>query len=64
MNLGSIRKTMMRTAKEKLARHKDLGKRSPLSVIQVAELLDLLHGNTELSNAHSGIFFENSFSLN
>ena len=64
MNLGSMRKTMIESAKAQLTRHKDLGQRSNLSIVQVAELLDVLSGKSEPSTSCSGIFFENSFSLN
>lgn len=65
MNLGSMRKTMIKSAKEKLAIHKSLGQRSTLSIFQVAELLDIVSGNSaEQSAVHPSIFFDNAFSLN
>ncbi len=64
MNLGSMRKIMIKSAKEKLARHKNLGQRSTLSVLQVAELLDIVTGNSESATTHPAIFFDNGFSLN
>jgi hypothetical protein len=64
MNLGSMRKIMIKSAKEKLALHKNLGQRSSLSVLQVAELLDFVTGNSETAPKHPAIFFDNGFSLN
>lgn len=64
MNLGSMKKLMIKSAKEKLARHKNLGQHSSLSVIQVAELLDIVSGNNEPSTVNSNVFFNNTFSLN
>ncbi|MFT5823851.1 MAG: hypothetical protein ACI8ZM_005116 [Crocinitomix sp.] len=64
MNLGSMRKIMIKSAKDKLARHKNLGQRSTLSVLQVAELLDFVTGNHESATTHPAIFFDNGFSLN
>ncbi len=63
MNLGSMRKTKVNTAKEQLALHKNLGQRSALSILQVAELLDIVSGKDE-SPEYSAIFFDNPFSLN
>lgn len=64
MNLGSMRKTMIESAKAKLAQHKTLGQRSTLSVLQVAELLDILSGKTDPTTTYSNLFFDSSFSLN
>ncbi|NOQ72920.1 MAG: hypothetical protein GQ574_13005 [Crocinitomix sp.] len=64
MNLGSMRKIMIKSAKDKLARHKNLGQRSTLSVLQVAELLDFVSGKNEATTTHPAIFFDNGFSLN
>lgn len=64
MNLGSMKKLMIKSAKEKLAHHKNLGQRSALSVLQVAELLDIVSGISEPSTVNSKIFFNNAFSLN
>lgn len=64
MNLESIRKTMIKSAKDQLEHHKNLGQRSNLSLMQVAELWDIVSGNSESGNTNSGIFFDNVFSLN
>ena len=56
---------MIKSAKEKLALHKSLGQRSTLSIFQVAELLDIVSGNSEEQSVVSpSIFFDNAFSLN
>ena len=65
MNLGSIRKTAIKSAQAKLAQHKTLGQQSTLSIMQVAELLDIVSGKTEVTTAYTNIFFDNTtFSLN
>lgn len=64
MNLGSMKKLMIKSAKEKLALHKNLGQRSALSVLQVAELLDIVTGNNETAAVNPELFFNRTFSLN
>lgn len=64
MNLGSMKKLMIKSAKDQLARHKNLGRRSNLSILQVAELLDIVSGKNETTTVSTGIFFDNTFSLN
>ena len=66
MNFGNMKQTIVATAKKKLAIHKNLGKRSSLSIMQVAELLDIVSGNVEIEPIvpSKGAFFENAFSLN
>ena len=44
MNLEEIRNNVIRSAQQKLNRHKALGAQSHLSISQVAELLDIVHG--------------------
>lgn len=56
--------TLIKSAKAQLDMHKSLGRRSKLSIIQVAELLDIVSGKTEPSDVHASIFIDNSFSLN
>lgn len=46
MNVKCIRKTLVNRAKEKLAQHKHLGQRSGLSILEVAQLLDIVSGKT------------------
>ena len=64
MNLGSMRKTMIKSAKAQLDRHKSLGQRSTLSILQVAELLDFVTGKNDAGMIPSGVFLEGSFSMN
>ncbi|MCC7455184.1 MAG: hypothetical protein IT222_13530 [Crocinitomix sp.] len=64
MNVGSMKMTLIKSAKAQLDMHKSLGRRSKLSIIQVAELLDIVSGKTEPSDVHASIFIDNSFSLN
>lgn len=63
MNLGSVKQSMIKSAKEQLANHKNLGNRSRLSIVQVAELWDIVSGMHD-SKTTSNIFFDNAFSLN
>ncbi|MFT4601761.1 MAG: hypothetical protein ACI857_001944 [Arenicella sp.] len=44
MNLQEIRKNNIRKAEQKLNRHKNMGAESNLSINEVAELLDVVHG--------------------
>ena len=64
MNLGSMRKTMISSAKAQLDRHKNLGQRSTLSIIQVAELLDFVSGMNDAGMIPTGVFLEGTFSMN
>jgi len=63
MNSGNIKQTVIRSAKNQLEAHKNLGKRSDLSIMQVAELWDIVSGRSEKTE-HSSIYFEQAFSLN
>jgi hypothetical protein len=49
MNLEDIRRNAIQSANEKLTRHKALGAQSNLSIWQVAELLDVIHGMADES---------------
>ena len=62
MNLGNRKQTAIRSAKNQLETHKNLGNRSNLSIFQVAELWDVVAGRSE--KKQSSIFFEKVFSLN
>ena len=44
MNEDFIQRTILRTAKRRLAEHKNLGHKSNLSIYEVAELHDILAG--------------------
>lgn len=63
MNSGNIKQTVIRSAKNQLEAHKNLGKRSDLSIMQVAELWDIVSGRSEKTE-HSSIYFEQAFSFN
>ncbi len=64
MNLDAIKKTILKSAQDQLALHQNLGQRSRLTVMQVAELWDIVAGKSEKENPNAGIFFDNTFSLN
>lgn len=63
MSLQCRRISMVKAAKEKLAEHKNLGQRSPLSIMQVAELIDIVSGLTRPAIT-TALYNEDSFSLN
>lgn len=44
MNEEFIQRTILRTAKQRLAEHKNLGHKSSLSIYEVAELQDIVAG--------------------
>ncbi len=64
MNLGSMRNMMIKSAKQKLAQHKNLGRRSSLSILEVAELLDIVSGNNLPNEVDTGLSLKSAFSLN
>lgn len=47
MNLEDIRNSIIKSAKEKLNRHRVMGSSTKLSVTEVAELLDIVSGRAE-----------------
>ena len=50
-------------AKEKLNKHRELGTDSPFSIVEVAQMLDVVHSkNSKETEAQESIFF--SVSLN
>ena len=63
MNLEDIRKNVIKSAYLKLDRHKNLGAQSNLSISEVAELLDIVHGMTDESRSATQKLI-NSISLN
>ncbi len=63
MSLQCRRISMVKAAKEKLAEHKNLGQRSPLSIMQVAELIDIVSGLTRPA-IKTTVFAPDAFSLN
>lgn len=65
MNLENSRKTIIKSAKAKLENHKILGRHSNLSLMQVAELWDIVSGNVEAQSFKSNAMLGgNFFSLN
>lgn len=57
MNLENIKLNMINAAKAKLNQHSQLGSKSNLSILEVAELRDIIAGNIELNVAQSSHFF-------
>jgi hypothetical protein len=47
MNLNEIRNNIVKSAQQKLNRHKVMGAESSLSILEVAELLDIVTGMAE-----------------
>ncbi|MBD3636658.1 MAG: hypothetical protein HUJ25_04895 [Crocinitomicaceae bacterium] len=47
MNLDDIKNKIIRSAQEKLNRHRVMGARTKLSITEVAELLDIISGQAE-----------------
>lgn len=47
MNLDEIRNNIVRSAQMKLNRHKVMGDKTNLSILEVAELLDIVSGMAE-----------------
>ncbi len=63
MNSGNLKQTVIRSAKNQLEAHKNLGQRSNLSILQVAELWDIVSGRSEKA-AMAELFLDKPFSLN
>lgn len=57
MNAEEIKMKMILAAKAKLNQHNLQGNTSRLSIIEVAELRDIIAGNFELNLAHSAQFY-------
>jgi hypothetical protein len=65
MNVGCKRITLINSAKEKLALHKDMGQRSGLSIMEVAHLLDIVSGKSIPSEVPPNLLLTKNFiSLN
>lgn len=47
MNLDDIKNNIVRSAQRKLNRHKVMGAKTNLSILEVAELLDIVSGMAE-----------------
>jgi hypothetical protein len=67
MNMKPTKQTFKRNtsifAKEKLNKHRELGTKSPFSIIEVAQMLDVVHSkNSKETETQESIFF--SVSLN
>jgi len=63
MNLKDINKNIVRKAQQKLSRHKSQGAQSRLSINEVAELLDIVHGMASAKTLSPDHFIGN-YSLN
>ncbi|MEX1001366.1 MAG: hypothetical protein WDZ35_04560 [Crocinitomicaceae bacterium] len=50
MNLNEIKNNVIKTALKKLNTHKSMGSNTPLSILEVAELLDIVSGKAENAN--------------
>lgn len=57
MNSDQIRQELIRSAQAKLRAHEQMGMKSRLSLIEVAELRDIVAGNVELNVKSTGQFF-------
>lgn len=62
MNLQDLKNNMINSAKRRLSEHKSLGHKSSLSIMEVAELLDVVNGFNTKALAH--LKAETNFSLN
>lgn len=47
MNLEDIKNRIIQSAQEKLNRHRVMGSKTKLSIMEVAELLDIVSGKAE-----------------
>lgn len=56
MNMNQIKIELIRSAQEKLRNHEQMGSHSKLSILEVAQLRDIVAGNVELKN-FTGSFF-------
>lgn len=62
MNLQDLKENMINSAKRRLSEHKSLGNKTPLSILEVAELLDLVNGIQH--KASMSFKTQKNFSLN
>ena len=57
MNLDQIKAELINAAQAKLKVHAQMGVNSRLSILEVAQLRDIIAGNVELNVNHSPQFF-------
>lgn len=57
LNITNMNKKYIEIAKQKLQNHKNNGEKSSLSIFQVAELIDVIHGKMDKFTAHNAILF-------
>ena len=63
MNLEEIKNRMIQSAQMKLSNHKSMGPNTNLSILEVAELLDVVTGRAEKAELSSELFI-GTYSLN
>ena len=63
MNLDDIKNKVIQSAHEKLNRHRVMGSKTKLSIMEVAELLDIISGKAENARVSPDDVIGN-FSLN
>ncbi|UKN02379.1 hypothetical protein K6119_02440 [Paracrocinitomix mangrovi] len=63
MNLEEIKNNIIKSAQEKLNRHRVMGAKTKLSIMEVAELLDIISGNADNARVAPGDLIGN-YSLN
>ena len=57
MNMDQIKHDIIKTAQSKLQMHKRMGSSSKLSIMEVAQLVDIISGNIEENSFKQGQFF-------
>jgi hypothetical protein len=57
MNLDQIKHEMIKSAEAKLNAHNRMGSSSKLSILEVAQLRDIVAGNIEETDFRQGQFF-------
>ena len=57
MNIDQIKNELIKSAQSKLQMHKRMGRDSKLSIMEVAQLVDIISGNIEESNFNRAQFF-------
>ena len=57
MNIDQIKNEIIKTAQTKLQAHKRMGSESKLSIMEVAQLVDIISGNIEETTYNKGQFF-------
>jgi hypothetical protein len=63
MNLEEIKNRMIQSAQLKLSNHKSMGRNTNLSILEVAELLDVVTGRADEAQLSPDLFI-GTYSLN